>query len=363
MFLNNPFTDAFGLDIGDLSIKLLQLERQTTFRKQPIFVIKNSRSVTLPPGYIVNGELQQPEMVRKKIIQLLDKNDNQKAIRSPWVIADLPEPKTFLKLIEIETPPSQITTDDVNFHARRHLPYDLEETYLDWYVANINDSHARVAQVLIGASPKIVADSYTYLLHSVGLTPIAMEIEAIAIARAMITANKSYDGEARVILDLGATRSSLIIYDRGSIQFTTTLNFSGELITMALMQELKVDYEVAEKIKIQNGLAYNESYPRYLKAVTGLAEGLIEEMKTALNFYKEHFVNTNPITHITMCGGISNLKNIDNFISRKLKISAHPGHPWKNLFNSKFTEQDNLDARGMASAIGLALRAAKPILD
>lgn len=363
MFLNNPFTDAFGLDIGDLSIKLLQLERRTAFHKQPMFVVKNSRSVNLPPGYIVNGELQQPEMVRKKLLQLLGKDGQQKPIHSPWVIADLPEPKTFLKLIEIETPPAQVTADDATFHARRHLPYDIEETYMDWCVVNLNDKRARVAQVLIGAAPKVIADSYTYLMHSVGLTPIAMEIEAIAIARAMITLNKNYDGEARAILDLGATRSSLIIYDRGSIQFTTTLNFSGELITMALMQELKMDYEQAEKLKIQNGLIYDKQHPNYLKTLNTMVSGLTDEIKTTLNFYKEHFSNTNPVTHITMCGGISNLKDIDNFISRKLKISAHPGHPWKNLFNSKFSEQDNLEARGMASAIGLALHAARPIID
>ncbi|OGH84287.1 MAG: hypothetical protein A2261_00880 [Candidatus Magasanikbacteria bacterium RIFOXYA2_FULL_44_8] len=363
MFLNNPFTDAFGLDIGDLSIKLLQLQRHTAFRKQPMFVVKNSRSVSLPPGYIVNGELQQPEMVRKKLLQLLGKDGQQKPIRSTWVISDLPEPKTFLKLIEIETPPTQITGDDAIFHARRHLPYDIEETYMDWCVVNAADTRARVAQVLIGAAPKIIADSYTYLLHSVGLTPIAMEIEAIAIARAMITANKAYDGEARAILDLGATRSSLMIYDHNSIQFSTTLNFSGELVNTALIQELKLDYEQVENLKIKNGLAYDDQYPGYLKAVTGLTEGLIGEIKTAINFYKEHFSNTNPVTHITMCGGISNMKNIDNFISRKLKISAHPGHPWKNLFNPKFTETDNLNSRSMASAIGLALRAAKPILD
>ncbi len=179
----------------------------------------------------------------------------------------------------------------------------------------------------------------------------------------MITANKAYDGEARAILDLGATRSSLMIYDHNSIQFSTTLNFSGELVNTALIQELKLDYEQVENLKIKNGLAYDDQYPGYLKAVTGLTEGLIGEIKTAINFYKEHFSNTNPVTHITMCGGISNMKNIDNFISRKLKISAHPGHPWKNLFNPKFTETDNLNSRSMASAIGLALRAAKPILD
>ena len=364
MFLNNPFTGAFGLDIGDLAIKLLQLEKQWRgFRKPSMFVVKNSRTVNLPPGYIVNGELQQPEMVRKKILQILGKDGGKfKPITSPWAVVDLPEPKTFLKLIDIESPPAQITVDDVNYHARKHLPYELEETYLDWHIVNNNNETSKFSQVLIGAAPKIIADSYTYLLHSVGLMPISLEIEAISLARAMITADKNYEGEARAILDLGATRSSIIIYDKGSIQFSTTINFSGELITMALMQELKLEYEVAEQLKINNGMTYDEKYPRYFKVVNNLTEALVNEIKIALNFYKERFANTNPITHITMCGGVSQLKNIDNFLSRKLKISAHPGHPWKNLLNPNFTEADNTNAAGMTSAIGLALRAAKSLI-
>ena len=95
MFDRNPFDDAFGLDIGDLSLKLIQLSVSQK-KGSPIYKIKNSRQIALPAGYIVNGEIQQPEMVRKKLLQLLDKEGYGKKITSPWVVADLPEPKTFL---------------------------------------------------------------------------------------------------------------------------------------------------------------------------------------------------------------------------------------------------------------------------
>ncbi|MFA6486456.1 MAG: type IV pilus assembly protein PilM [Candidatus Magasanikbacteria bacterium] len=364
MLLDNPFHDAFGLDIGDLSIKLIRLAKHNRFRQTPYFSVADVRTVALPPGYIVDGELQQPELVRKKLLFLLGKEGKKyRPIRSPWVVADLPEPKTFLKLIEIDTPPDQITIDDVNMHARRHLPYELEETYLDWYVVNASDQNAKKSQVLIGAATKVIADSYTYLLDSVGLTPITMEIEAIALARALITASKSYEGEARILLDLGATRSSMVIYDNSSIQFSATLQFSGELLTTAISQELKIDYEQAENLKIANGLAYDKTRPKYLPVVARAVDDLIAEIKKTIVFYQEHFTNVNPVTHITMCGGLARLKNIDNVLSQKLNIPTYPGHPWKNLNNDKkFSEQDNIDATAMASAIGLALRASANIL-
>ena len=356
MLLRNPFSGAFGLDIGDLSIKLVQLAPSTFYERQ-YFKIKELRSTSLPPGLIVNGEIQQPEFVRKKLLYLLGKDGgNFKPVSSSWVVANLPEPKTFLKLIDVESSDNILTSVDVAYQAKKHLPFELEDTYLDWQVITPTD-HATTKQVLIGAVPKVVADAYTYLLESAGLNPIALEIEAAAVSRSMITADKDYTGQARAILDLGGTRSSLIIYDNNSIQFSTTLNFSGEIVTAAIAQALKIEHSLAEDLKIKNGLKYDTHNPKYLTAVSGIAENLIAELKTALLFYKEHFNDTNAVSRITLCGGMANWENIDNFISRQLKISAHPGHPWKNLRNKKLYDYDKNKSLPLACAIGLALKA------
>ncbi len=356
MLLRNPFADAFGLNIGDLSIKLVQLA-PSAFYERRCFKIKELRSTSLPPGLIVNGEIQQPELVRKKLLYLLGKDGgNFKPIRSTWVVANLSEPKTFLKLIDVESSDIVLTSVDIAYQAKKHLPFELEDTYLDWQVITPMD-HAAKKQVLIGAVPKVVADAYTYMLESAGLNPIALETEAAAVARSMITADKDYAGQARAILDLGGTRSSLIIYDNNSIQFSTTLNFSGEIVTAAIEQGLKIEHSLAEDLKIKNGLKYDTHNPKYLTAVSGIAENLISELKTALLFYKEHFNNTNTVSRITLCGGMANWENIDNFISRQLKITAHPGHPWKNLHNKKLYDYDKDKSLPLACAIGLALRA------
>lgn len=356
MLLRNPFSGAFGLDIGDLSIKLVQLAPSAFYERQ-YFKIKELRSTSLPPGLIVKGEIQQPELVRKKLLYLLGKDGaNYKNIRSSWVVANLPEPKTFLKLIDVESSDNVLTSVDVAYQAKKHLPFELEDTYLDWQVITPTDS-AKKKQVLIAAVPKATADVYTYLLESAGLNPIALETEASAVSRSMITADKDYTGQARAILNLTGTRSTMIIYDNNSIQFSATLNFSGEIITSAIEQGLKIEHSQAEDLKIKNGLKYDTHNPKYLTAVSGIAENLINELKTALLFYKEHFNNTNAVSRITLCGGMANWENIGNFISRQLKISAHPGHPWKNLRNKKLYDYDQNKSLPLACAIGLALRA------
>jgi type IV pilus assembly protein PilM len=355
MFLRNPFLGAFGLDIGDLSIKLVQLERRSSFLHPVSYQIKEIRGIDLLPGYIVDGELQQPEMVRKKILMLLGKEGKNKPLPTPWVVANLPEPKTFLKLIEIGVAPEQLTDEDVKYQAKKHLPLDIGDTYLDWQIVGTKNQNT---QILLGVVSKVIADSYTYLLESVGLNIMALEIEALSIARAMITADKTYEGEARLILDIGAVRSSLIVYDHNAIQFSTKLNFSGNLIDTALTQKLKIPSRQAEELKIKNGLSYDNKFPSYFKTVHELTDQLISDLKKNIHFYSEHFTGANPITHITLCGGSSLLKKLSTEISQKLKITTALGHPWKNLFNQQLTKAEPATGLPLAAAIGLSLRAA-----
>lgn len=360
MFLNNPFPDAFGLDIGDSSVKLVQLRHKHRVGQPSYLYPETLRSVSLPPGIIINGEIQQPEIVRKKILHLLGKDGGYPKIESPWVVANLPEPQTFLKLIEIPTPAKDLVYDEVSFHASRHLPFDLQDTYLDWQVLNPN-SEGPTSKVLIAAVLKIVADSYTYLLEAAELNILALEAEAVAVSRSLITDSKDYTGMARALVDIGASRSYVVVYDNDSIQFSKTLGFTGEAVTTAIAQALKIERDVAEKLKTTVGINHSKEYPNYSTVMETLIMKLVNEIKSSIRFYEEHFTAANPVTHITMCGGLSNLANIDTVLSQKLKISARPGNVWKNLAPKMASEEitDDEKRRGLsfATAIGLALRA------
>lgn len=367
MFLNNPFPGAFGLDIGDTSVKLVQLQKKHALNRPAYFFPETLRSVSLPTGVIINGEIQQPEIVRKKILHLLGKDGAYPKVGAPWVVANLPEPQTFLKLIDIPTPAKDLMYDEISFHASKHLPFELADTYLDWQALNTNPDDT-TSHVLIAAVPKVIADSYTYLLEAAELTPLALEAEAVAVARALITSTKDYTGMARALLDIGGARSCIIIYDHESIQFSKTLNFTGEMFTTAIAQGLKIERDEAEKLKLATGVKYSKDHANYVTIVDTMLGKLVDEIKATLRFYDEHFSEANPVTHITMCGGTSNLLDLDTVLSQKIKISTRPGNVWKNLAPKEVTDEITEDEkrRGLsyATAIGLALRAVQnPLLN
>lgn len=355
MFLN-PFPYAFGLDIGDLSIKLVQLRNVSWRRRGSAFTVVAARGTKLPHGLITNGELQEPETVRKYLQHLLEKKvAAQSLTKSHWVVAALPDQYGFLKVIDIEKEPQDIIEEDIRYAAKKHIPFDEAAYYVDWQIIPGGAGSAS-ARVLIGAVPQSLANMYTYLLESVGLVVVAIELDALASARALITAEKTYEGEARALLDLGATRSLLTIYDHGHIQFNTSLSFSGELLTTAIAQKLHIPYDEAERLKITHGVEYKKSKAWYVTA--NLIDELVDQIQKAMNFYYSHFPDANKITHITMFGGGSAMKHLDKILSLKLKLGARPGNVWKNLQLTTPPPLDPHTSLGFATAIGLALRAA-----
>jgi len=188
--LFHPYPNAFGLDIGDLSIKIVQLDNTTGHKRIPSFRLKALRQITLPPGLIVNGEIQEPEKVRTYLQHLISGKGEKKGAKplgGKWVVGSLPEIHSFIKVIHLEKEARDVLDDDIVTLAKQHIPFDEEMYYLDWQILPpISEGNTRI---LIGAAPKYIVDMYTYLIESLGLSILSLEIEALAIARSLPQTN------------------------------------------------------------------------------------------------------------------------------------------------------------------------------
>ena len=358
MFSSNPFPGAFGLDISDLSIKLVQLDNLSNLKSGPTFNLKNLRNISLPPGLIINGEITQEDQVVHYIQKLLQgSSKKEKPIKSPWVVVNLPETHSFIKLIYINKNINEIIQDDIEIEAQKYIPFtEKDGHYIDWEAIPSSEDIDKTKIVLV-AAPKAITDSYINLVEKAGLSPLSIDVESLAIARSMVTADKQYKNEARAILDIGGTRSNISIYDNDTVQFSATLNYSGELLTTALSQKLALNHEQAEQAKKQYGLKY-ENKNKVWPILMDQTKTFIEQIKKSIYFYYSHFPETNTINHITMCGGSSILNNLDAILSKELNVECKPGRVWKNLNSNKVVKIPYEESIKYATAIGLALRAA-----
>jgi len=361
-FITSPKT-ILGLDISDLSVKAVQIEKRGE-RKY----IRAINSAELPAGLIEDDAIKDREALGEIIKQLL-KNSPQK-FSTRYAVMSLPETKTFIKVIEAAVDDST-AEEAILKELPRHVPIASETMQIDWQEIGANKQHKKF---LVGAVPKTVSDEYVKVAEMSGLVPVALEIEAQAIARCLLPAknkennvnwwkrkkeeqqkeNKTTDKTPQIIMDLGATRTSVIFMDHGMIQFTNSLpNISGQKITAKISEQLKLSTTEAEKAKIICGTNPKKCKGATMKIISETISDLANEIVNADNFYQTHFNQETNNLSILLGGGGANMVNLDKTLHEKLGRPVDYGDPLINLEIKKSRREDLLS---FTTAIGLALR-------
>jgi type IV pilus assembly protein PilM len=316
---------AIGLDISDLSLKIVQLEKIGDKIK-----IQAVGRTNLQPGIIEEGEIKNREELIKSIRGLLSRPGYGKISTNEAVVC-LPEIKTFLKIIEVDK-------NTVNFaeavleEAKKHIPLSTEDAYFDWQI--IKES-IKTKTVLLSAVPKILADQYADIIKESKLIATALENESLSICRCLLpeenTKSKNENLKNYMIMDIGATSSSLTVYAKKTILFSVSIPVSGEKITKKIAEELDIEKCRAEKAKIIYSLQGGNEQPIIKEIIAEMVNDLISKSREALAFFNNHFSSWGPIDQIILCGGGANIKGIEKTISKNLEIETIRGDALINL--------------------------------
>ena len=314
-----------GLDISDLSLKFVQLNKV-----RDKITIQAMGRTSLPAGLIENGEIKNKDEVIKKIKKLIA-NPQFGKVSSEEIISCLPETKTFIKLIEIEKTPNPLS-EIISNEIEKHIPMPIDELYYDWQIIKTLNGKQLV---LVGAAPQDIVNQYINLLKEAGYSIAAMEIEPISICRGLLPEEtlkftgpfeKNYG-----IIDIGAKRTSMIVYSKNTILFTASMPISGEEATNRVAETLKIKSSQAEKAKIVCGFDEKKADGIIKNILFDMTQKLIKKIHEAIEFYGVHFPDRGPINEILLCGGGANIKNLDKTISKEFSIPVKPGNALINL--------------------------------
>jgi type IV pilus assembly protein PilM len=241
----------------------------------------------------------------------------------------------------------------------------IDEVYLDSQIISSNKKKKNL-DVLIAAFPKKIIDQYVSLLKKAGLSARVFEIESQSIARALLKNEISPD--PLLLIDLGVTKTSLIIFDQNSIRFTSSIPISSQDFTKVISKNLGIGTKEAEKLKIEQGLKIPKG--KIFESLIPILTDLSEQIKKYIDYHQSHnknklsVPNSGKIKKILLCGGGANLQNIDKFLSSELKIPVELGNPWiniekkqnKKIPKSSFEKRNKISLK-YTTVLGLALRA------
>ncbi len=408
MPLMNPLNYAFGLDIGDRSFKIAQVARHSS-KKTPRKLTAWG-SVDVPEGIMERGEIVDPEKAAEHLIKLVSEAKGR--LKGRAVVGCLPEARSFVKVIEMEQSSDRdVIRKAVSKEIEQNIPLPTEEIYYDWHLigqerktpilqptpekplavaekteetekkdevkstetenseqeqvlestqkedapqAPPPEEH-KMMRVMLAAAPRTLVDGYVQMMETAGLAPVALEIEATAIARAIIPTNDPLN-EPLGILDIGATRSSLIICDEDAMQMSISVPLSGNELTEIISEKLEIELTDAELVKIECGLDAHRCEDKMWNILLPIVDDISNKIRNSLRFYRITFPTGKKIEKLILCGGGAYFRDIDTVLSRKLTIKVKRGDSLVNLSKlpKDFSEEGSLS---YTTAIGLALRA------
>jgi type IV pilus assembly protein PilM len=347
---------AFGLDISDLSVKIVKLKKKNKYLE-----LASLHEFELEPGIIRGGEIKDSEALIKILRQNLSKVKGER-LRTQKVIASLPEEKSFTQVIQMPIMDKDELRNAVVYEAENYVPLDISEVYLDFQTIKPVYNHLDHIDVLIAALPKRTVDSYLKVLKGAGLKPLVFEIESQAITQAVVKGGMT--PERLLIIDLGASRTGVMIFSGFSLRFTSSVPISGAFLDRAIAKRLHVSLKEAEKLKIRYGLDEKHEVAKILKPIL---HDVALEVKKYLEYYYSHIghehlaPNGKTMERILLCGGGANLKGLINFFSKEFKVPVKLANPWVNILANPAKGHPNMPLKKSleyTTALGLALRGA-----
>ncbi len=369
---------AFGLDISDLSLKIVSFEKKRGKLKLSSFGEKEVK-----PGIIIGGLVTKESELAENIIKAVESVKGRK-IKTKYVVVSLPEEKAFFQVIQVPVMEKEDLKSAIIYEAENYIPMPVEKVYLDFQVIPSKEN-SKCLNVLISAIPKNTVDSYLTSLKLAGLKPIALEVESLAIARSLIKDEPTI--EPTLIIDLGATRTSFIIFSNHSLRFTSSISVSSIDFTKIIAKSLEIGVAEAERLKIKYGLEKgvklnNESSAsvkfkketkvgkernKIFEALIPALVDLTQQIKKHLRYYQSHTSRPQAgfeekgVSKILLCGGGSSLKGLPELLSQELKIPVELGNPWANISLKEKRGKSNLSLENplrYTTAIGLGIRGA-----
>lgn len=348
----NPFKKTIGLDISDSKIRFIQLNKS----HKKAAAIDAFGEVTVPRDLIKSGDITDRTQVIKLITGMLEKPAYGK-VSTKFINSALPEKRTFIKTVTFPNVPIEELPGAVGWGVEQNIPVTLKNVYYDWFMLNDgkpNDQDKLSAMVSV--APRELTDQYTSLIKEAGLTPIGLENESTAIARCLLDQHLPKP-PSMFIIDLGRSRTNIMMYSNGAIQFAESVDVSGREMTEAVAHKMNMTYEDAEKAKIITGLDSKKSRGSVRAILEPIVLRLISKIEEGVYFYQHYIAPEQKIESLLLTGSVSRMQGVPEYLEEKLQRPVTIGNPAINLSIPKNKKKSlNVDFISYSTAIGLGLK-------
>ena len=252
----------------------------------------------------------------------------------------------------------------VRFEIEQNIPFPLDEMICDRQV--LGELPSGDKGVLVVAAKTDQIEAITAAVVSAGFSPELVGIAPIAGASALL-AQTPDDGACRILLDLGAKTTSLVVIE-GDRFYSRSIPVGGNMVTKEIAAALECSLDDAEAFKLEHGYVSlggvvedeDETVDRAAKICRTVMTRLHAEISRSVNFYRSQQGGGAPVG-LYLTGGTSLLPQLDRYFAENLQVEVEYLNPFETIRLGPAVNADLLstDAAYLAPTAGLALQLAE----
>ena len=348
----NPFKreeNYISVDIGSSTIKVIEARTGT----QGLEVL-NYGSVVTPSAAIHSNMVIEPNLVADALRSLIE----QKGIRARKAVTAVPGPAVMIKRVKLANQGPQETENAVMQEARNFIPEELDNVNLDYQVTGTVDEDEDV-EVLMAAAKKEIVNSYADTLREAGLSPVVVDVDYFALDNMYELNYDPLEDQVAALVNIGARYSSINILKEGHSTFTGDVPVGGRDITEALVRDLGIPVDEAERIKM--GVAAGDFDEEQVNmALIPAVDALIEEVHYALSFFWTAATDER-IDVLYLSGGGAQTPELANRLAERAEAPVEVSDPFGRIQVNDSVDLAGLRRRASEFAIAMGLAVRRPV--
>ena len=233
-----------GLDIGSHSIKVAECAPA-----RGGIAIRALGIAPTPPGAMENNVIVDAQLLAQAVKQLL-KASNVSSKASVSSVSG--QSALVVRVIEVPKMSDSELAETMRWEVERHVPFAANEVIMDFQRIDRVDTppDAQNMEVLLAVAQQDMIDRHVEMLFAAGLSPVAIDVEPLAVCRTYVDLSPDPRGQRTVaIVNIGANNTDIAIFKDGLLAFPRTLPLAGESVTRAIMSQMGIGVDQAEDLK------------------------------------------------------------------------------------------------------------------
>ncbi|MGH8936115.1 MAG: type IV pilus assembly protein PilM [Acidimicrobiia bacterium] len=348
--------ETVGLEIGTSAVRAVALD---TGKSPPL--LERFGEVALPTGALVGGEIMDEQVVTDALATLW----KQAKLPRKRIVVGLANQRVIVRRLDLPYMEEGELVEALPFQVQEYIPIPIEDALLDFVPLEefSTPEGEPMLSALVVAAQRDMVDGVLRVVGGAGLRVMAVDLQAFALARALVGEGLSTEDGSQGVVDIGGGVTQVVLVRDGAVRFARILTMGGEDFTNLLATEMQLGLDQAEQLKRRVGVApegtptgeEGEALARRL--LTRQADVFIEEIRGSVDYYLSQVGEDRP-ARLVVAGTAARLPNLANRLGKALGTTVEPARVLDDLKVGRtgLSEAELLQAQPVLPVpVGLAL--------